>query len=436
MDEVRAFQVYRPDDYDISNARYPVLIVLDGIENFQHASATADFLAEAGKIPAMLVVGIPNTDRDRDMDSAIAPGSSPFLKFITDELVPRIERDYRTHPHRVLVGHSGGGLFALYSMVNAPEVFRGYIVIAPAFGDNRELPKTVDTFLQEHPDPYLNSDVFLTADNSRGMGLSGAWELSSHLQDRASRVRDLRFTFRRYDDTHSAVPMLSVYEGLQSIFEGWQLDGDQAFALYDQGGLTAIDKHYAALSTRLGFPVAVPEDVLTGIFTSLEGLKRFAEAEQVVNKAIESFPTSPTPVYYAGRLYMQMGNNPLAVETLQKSLQLSPNYGPSVGLLRYMKVEVDGLVQEVRSTGADLARYVGRYGTSAVVFEIEQREDRLFGRTSQGEYALEPVSTTTFAYSGHTTYSSGGTVTFLIDERGRVTGLEFQGGGARLAKLR
>ena len=78
----------------------------------------------------------------------------------------------------------------------------------------------------------------MTTDDATGMGLTGAWELSSYLQDRAGRVRDLRFTFRHYpDESHTSVPLRSVYDGLQGIFEGWGLDMDDAFALYEQGGL-------------------------------------------------------------------------------------------------------------------------------------------------------------------------------------------------------
>lgn len=428
LGEVRTFQVRRPAHYDLSNARYPVLIVLDGEELFELVSTTVDLLADAGKIPPMLVVGIPNTDRGRDLDSTVAPGSSPFLKFITDELVPRLDRDYRTQPYRILLGHSGGGLFALYSLINSADVFRGYIVIAPAFGDDAELPRRVDAFLDAHANPDLSAAVFLAADESRGMQLSGAFELSSYLNERASRIDDLRFTFRRYAESHAAVPLLGTYEGLQSIFEDWGLDRDQAFALYDQSGLAAIDKHYAALSTRLGFAVPVPQEVLNNIFTSLEGRKRFAEAEQVIGKAVESFPDSPTSIYYQGRLYMQMGNRPLAIETLKKSLQLSPNFGASRGLLRYMNVDANELIPEVRLASADLAKFVGGYGASAVVFSVERRGDALVGKTSDQEYSLSALSTTTFQ-------SSAGTVSFRTDERGRVTGVSF-GGGAQLTKLR
>jgi hypothetical protein len=346
LGEMRSYQVHRPPNYDTEDARYPVLIVLDGEWHFQHVSTTVDFLADAGQIPAMLVVGIPNTDRYRDMDSAAAPGSSQFLTFITGELIPQIDRDYRTQPHRTLVGHSGAGLYVLYSMMNAPEVFRGYLVIAPAFGDNRELPKTVAAFLEEHPDLNLNADLILTADNSPGMGLSGAWELSSYLQERATRVRDLRYTFRRSDESHSAVPLRSVHDGLLGIFAGWELDREHAFALYEQGGMTAIDKHFGALSARLGFPVPVPESAMLQPFFQLEGGKRFTEAEQVIESVIEAFPDDPTALYYAARLYLQMGKRPLAVETSKRALMLSPNHRPSLSLLEYMKVDGSELVRE------------------------------------------------------------------------------------------
>lgn len=435
MGEMRSYQVHRPTDYDISNASYPVLIVLDGNEHFGHVSSTTDFLSAAGKIPEILVIGIPNTNRFRDMGSSGAPGSSRLLKFITDELVPRIDRDYRTRPYRILMGWSSAGLYTLYSMIHAPEAFRAYIAIAPAFGDNRELPKTVRAFLEDHEDLNLDADVFMTADDSTGTGLSGAWQLSSTLQQRAVRVRDLRFTFRRYpDESHMAVPLRSVYDGLLSIFDGWALE--DPFALYAQGGFSALDKHFEALSARLGFPVTVPNDVLFRLFADLEYRKRFPEAEQIIKRAIESFPDSAIALYYAGRLYMEMGNKPVAVETLKKALRLSPGDAAARSLLEYLKVDPDELASKVNVTQKDLANYVGGYGTSTIVFEIERRGDKLFGRTSEREYELDAVSVTKFRYSENNVYSSGGTISFRTDDRGRVTGLVFDSGGAELAKLR
>jgi tetratricopeptide (TPR) repeat protein len=436
LGEMRSYQVHRPGGYDISNARYPVVIVLDGEDLFQHLSTTVDLLSAAGKIPPLLVVGIPNVDRQRDLDSTLAPGSSAFLKFITDELVPKIDRDYRTRPYRILMGHSNGGLFTLYSMISAPAVFRGYVAMAAAFGDAPELPKTIAAFLDSHREPVLNNaDLFMVTDDSTGMPLSGAWELSSHLQDRAVRVRDLRFTLQRSGQSHSAVPLRSMQDGLTSIFDGWELQ--DPFTLYEQGGLTAIDKHFAALSERLGFDVPVPAETLFKTFTTLEGRKRFPEAEQVIKRAIESFPGSSSAFYYAARLYAQMGNRDLALESSKKALLISANDPGTRYLLReYLKVDPNTLVPEAHVNSNDLARFAGSYGASAAVFQVEQRGDKLVGKTSDSEYDLDPLSATTFRYSGESSYDGYGVVSFRSNDRGRITGLEFDNGGAALAKLK
>src|ERR1700722_19159468 len=49
--EERSYFVPRPADYELSDRRYPLVIVLDGEDDFQHVSTTADRLADAGAIP-------------------------------------------------------------------------------------------------------------------------------------------------------------------------------------------------------------------------------------------------------------------------------------------------------------------------------------------------------------------------------------------------
>ncbi|MET0656919.1 MAG: hypothetical protein ABW110_02030 [Steroidobacteraceae bacterium] len=84
----------------------------------------------------------------------------------------------------------------------------------------------------------------------------------------------------------------------------------------------------------------------------------------------------------------------------------------------------------------DLAKYIGGYGTSNVVFEIERRGDKISGKTSEQQFELEALSATKFRFSEHSNvYADDSVVTFRTDARGRVTGLVFEGGG-QLAKLR
>lgn len=137
LNEERAFYVHVPAGYDQSQEKFPVLYVLDGEGNFFFSTAIANFLARTQAISRMIVIGIPNTNRMRDFTPSIVaetPGSGGadnFLKFLQDELIPFVEKEYRTQPFKILCGHSLCGMFSIYTIVAKPELFNAYIAISP-----------------------------------------------------------------------------------------------------------------------------------------------------------------------------------------------------------------------------------------------------------------------------------------------------------------
>ncbi len=87
--------------------------------------------------------------------------SGNFLKFIKDELIPMIEKDFRADPsRRILVGHSYGGLFALFSLFEASELFNALIVGSPTLSyGNRFTFQREEAFAKEHK--QLPANVYL-----------------------------------------------------------------------------------------------------------------------------------------------------------------------------------------------------------------------------------------------------------------------------------
>lgn len=123
----------------------PVLYMPDGglDEDFPHVVAAVDSLIEQRKIRPWIVVGIPNTQRRRDLtpptemasDLAIAPqvgGSAEFRRFLRDELIPEIDRRYRTTPERSIIGESLAGLFVVETLLEEPSLFRHYAALDPS----------------------------------------------------------------------------------------------------------------------------------------------------------------------------------------------------------------------------------------------------------------------------------------------------------------
>ena len=143
--ESRRVNVYTPPEYRTSGNKFPVLYMPDGglDEDFPHVIRTVDSLIALGAIRPIMVVGIPNTQRRRDLtgptrvktDSAIAPrvgGSAEFRRFIRDELIPEIDRRYRTTHERGIIGESLAGLFIMETFLDDPNLFTHYIALDPS----------------------------------------------------------------------------------------------------------------------------------------------------------------------------------------------------------------------------------------------------------------------------------------------------------------
>ncbi|MCJ7756414.1 MAG: alpha/beta hydrolase-fold protein, partial [Thermoanaerobaculales bacterium] len=115
MGEERTILISTPPGYGLGTERYPVLYMTDGDQHITHTRGTVDFLASNGLIPQLIIVGVANTDRTRDltptrvetrevngrvMQNPTSGGAGKFLDFFKSELFPYIDDHYRTLPMR------------------------------------------------------------------------------------------------------------------------------------------------------------------------------------------------------------------------------------------------------------------------------------------------------------------------------------------------
>ncbi len=118
----------------------PLLVVLDGEGNFTKVAIIVDHLVGNGRLPPMVVAGVVNTNRGRDLmpafeGGAFAPGpSDKFLAFLADELIPRMAGEYPIGKYRILAGHSNAAMFSLYAFIRRPDAFQANIALSPSYG--------------------------------------------------------------------------------------------------------------------------------------------------------------------------------------------------------------------------------------------------------------------------------------------------------------
>ena len=162
MGETRTINVWTPPEYAAGKDSLPVMYMADGgvNEDFPHIANTFASLIAAKKIPAMILVGIENTQRRRDLtgvtsiakDKEIAPvvgGSAQFRAFITDELFIEINKKYRTKNEKGIIGESLSGLFVMETFLQHPELFDYYIAFDPSLWWNNQ-------YLLNHAEAYLS----------------------------------------------------------------------------------------------------------------------------------------------------------------------------------------------------------------------------------------------------------------------------------------
>jgi predicted alpha/beta superfamily hydrolase len=169
MGEMRRINVYTPPGYAASDTVYPVLYMPDGgvQEDFPHIAGTVDAGIRAGELRPMLVVGIENTERRRDMtgptqvddDRRIAPrvgGSAAFRGFIAGELIPEVHRRYRVTDESAIIGESLAGLFITETFFLQPELFDTWIALSPSLWWNaEEVVRLAGPRLRTRPDRAL-----------------------------------------------------------------------------------------------------------------------------------------------------------------------------------------------------------------------------------------------------------------------------------------
>ncbi|PVH24093.1 alpha/beta hydrolase [Sphingobacterium corticibacter] len=166
--EERVMNVWTPESYQTSGDSLIVVYMLDGgiQEDFPHVANTLQELIQAQKIPPVLLVGIENTQRRKDLsgptsieqDKEIAPvvgGSKQFRAFVSNELIPEINKRYRTTDKKGILGESLAGLFVTETLLLNPEIFDFYMAFDPSLWWNDQyLVKTANQHLEQFPDSH------------------------------------------------------------------------------------------------------------------------------------------------------------------------------------------------------------------------------------------------------------------------------------------
>lgn len=243
LNEDRKVYIHCPklDSTDI-NKRLPVLYLMDGENHFELLSQYADYLSrpDVSAIPKIIVIGIPNTKRLRDLTPTqsildfegkpdttgrykSSGGNEIFLEFLKKELMPLIDRKYKTQQYKLFAGHSLGGLSSINCMLTHPDMFDAYIAVSPSFWwDNKYLLKLTEKKLKSGA--TLNKKLFYCNGNEGGSNSffhNDLLKFDSIITEKKIVGLDFKYTYYP-NEMHMTVPIVAYLDALRFIFKEWR----------------------------------------------------------------------------------------------------------------------------------------------------------------------------------------------------------------------
>jgi predicted alpha/beta superfamily hydrolase len=323
MAEDRTIWIKVPASYNEQTGAiqsYPVMYVLDGKTAFPPITGVVSFMSEKDhvnyQIPEMIIVGVDTEKRFRDLtpnastkqpngDEAKTPeqklmmqesgGGEIFLKFLQEEVFTYVEKNYRTNPYRIYVGHSLGGLTATYTFLKHPDLFNAAISIDPSlWWDGAKYVNEAPESLRKMPNDKMKKYYVSVIDSSNYGGNlqfhSNAIFNIGKAMENAS-LKNLQYKVDYIPNTdHSSIPMLSWYNGLLFVFDGYHKSHYEYMKDPD-----LIETHFKDIESKIGLKMSPPQDIFEILVHYLTSPNRYPDpvkARKVLKMALKYYPRS------------------------------------------------------------------------------------------------------------------------------------------------
>ena len=357
LKENRSIYIQLPESYQAnSNNKYPVAYILDG-EIFLPTVNNVFQYYSGGFMPEMVLVGISNAE-NRTRNLTISKVSTRhgmvlsesngeadnFLKFISNELIPYIEKKYPVTNYRTLIGHSYGGLFTIYSLIHKPELFSNYLSIDPSLDwDNQKIIQQAEEALAsnsfEGKALYVslsgqlhmqNSEI--TIDNvmqdTSDFTLFARSNILFSNKIREAKHSELFYKWQFYpNDLHGTIPLPSIKDGLLELFAWFQMENTDQINDFDTPKdrlLNIIDYRANKLYEHFGYQVApYPEDLLNMSGYMNMDMKQMDKAKMYFEQGIKYFPNSANTYDSMADYYESQKDYDSAIEFVTKAYNIS-----------------------------------------------------------------------------------------------------------------
>lgn len=343
LNEDRSIIIGLPQNYQPQSKSYALVVLLDGDYHFISTYGTIEYLSKRFLIPEAILVAIPSTNRVRDLtpsntivnfdgneDQSLSDsgGALKFLKFIEDELLVWMEKNFSVSSLEVLIGHSWGGLTVTQSFFNNNRKFEKFLAIDPSYWwDENNFLKLINRSTKidlPKKDKLFISASSLQLEIDKGNCCKHRNSIDVFYSTLKNKVPSQQQLFLKYfeDEDHASVPVPSTYYGLKFLFNDFPIENvnNKTF----QEIQNHFDNYYAEILNVE--KVKLPEDLIRNVAQfHLYANQDIAESLVFFKYNIKNYPKSYKAHASIGDAYLISKNKTLAKKHLEIAFKLNPN---------------------------------------------------------------------------------------------------------------
>lgn len=275
--ELREIMVSLPASYEKNSSTvYPVIYTVRGQLDLLAVVAAINMLDS--EVPELIVVGISATGSEFIPDAM--GEQSNFSKFLHNEVVPYVEKEYRTAPYSILVGHSAAGKFVTNDWLSRGSDFSSYYAISPELNDGAINARAKSMLRKD----FSGKSPLLLSVGNESKRMQSMFEELKAFKPLVAIADFIQFE----DQTHMSGRVHTVMAGLRSSFKNWKPSKK-----IESGKFEGLQAHYLQLSERYGYEVAIPLETMKreSAFHSASDIKeRWQVAADIVKYALTRTP--------------------------------------------------------------------------------------------------------------------------------------------------
>ena len=229
--KIKVMLPFRYDQHPNTDEKYMVAYLFDSQSDdfFNIYKHTVNMLALQGILQPLILIGIESGNRQfeftakAETDEGIknytkSGGADTLALHLKDEVIPAIQKKYRTNGYNVGIGHSLGATFVSYALLKHPTLFNAAIAISPNYQYDKE--RMVDQFDKLGNTQLLNHK-FLYIAHGYGDATEEKFKPSTKKMESLlikKNITGLRWEFKSMDNnSHATTALEGIFKGLIAL---------------------------------------------------------------------------------------------------------------------------------------------------------------------------------------------------------------------------